>query len=121
MLVRSRRIKTASFAQGDPADLERVLKSQRPYRHALVAVDGIYSMTGTQPPLFRRMVHELAQILFVEASTDLRLEPITVTTRRERLLTCLASICHRQKSARSCAGFRTNPASTRQSGNFPWF
>ena len=34
----------------------------------------------TEPPVFRRMVRELAQMLFLEASTDLPLEPITVTT-----------------------------------------
>src|SRR5438270_13505015 len=35
---------------------------------------------GTAPPLFRRMVRELAQILFLEAAMDLRLERITVRT-----------------------------------------
>lgn len=35
---------------------------------------------GTEPPLFRRMVRELAQLLFVEASADLQLEPTMVTT-----------------------------------------
>jgi uracil phosphoribosyltransferase len=34
----------------------------------------------TGPPLFRRMVRELAQMLFVEAAADLRLEPIIVRT-----------------------------------------
>lgn len=38
----------------------------------------------TSPPTFRRMVRELAQLLFLEAATDLRLEPITVTTPLER-------------------------------------
>lgn len=68
MLVRSRRIKTASFAQGDPEDLERVLKSQRPYRHAVIAVDGIYSMTGTQPPLaeLRAVAEAHDGILYVD-------------------------------------------------------
>jgi uracil phosphoribosyltransferase len=36
--------------------------------------------TETAPPTFRRMVRELAQILFIEASADLRLQPITVRT-----------------------------------------
>ena len=35
---------------------------------------------GTAPPMFRRMVRELAQILFLEAAADLRLEPVTVRT-----------------------------------------
>jgi uracil phosphoribosyltransferase len=34
----------------------------------------------TAPPLFRRMVRDLAQMLFVEATTDLKLESITVKT-----------------------------------------
>jgi uracil phosphoribosyltransferase len=34
----------------------------------------------TAPPTFRRMVRELAQILFLDASVDLRLEPVTVRT-----------------------------------------
>jgi uracil phosphoribosyltransferase len=35
---------------------------------------------ATRPPEFRRLVRELAQMLFFEASRDLRLTPITVTT-----------------------------------------
>jgi len=50
-LVRAGGGKTAAFAHNDPADLTRVLRGLRPYRHAVVAVDGIYSMTGTLPPL----------------------------------------------------------------------
>jgi uracil phosphoribosyltransferase len=34
----------------------------------------------TAPPTFRRMVRELAQILFLDAARDLRLEPVTVRT-----------------------------------------
>jgi uracil phosphoribosyltransferase len=36
--------------------------------------------TQTAPPAFRRLVRELAQILFLEATTDLRLESVTVRT-----------------------------------------
>jgi 7-keto-8-aminopelargonate synthetase-like enzyme len=50
-LVQARGAKTAIFAHNDPSDLARVLKSLRPYRHAVIAVDGIYSMTGTVSPL----------------------------------------------------------------------
>ncbi len=35
---------------------------------------------ATAPPTFRRMVRELAQMLFFEATLDLRLEAVTVTT-----------------------------------------
>ena len=34
----------------------------------------------TAPPAFRRMVREMAQMLFFEAATDLKLEAVTVTT-----------------------------------------
>jgi uracil phosphoribosyltransferase len=35
---------------------------------------------ATRPPEFRRLVRELAQMLFFEATRDLRLAPVTVTT-----------------------------------------
>jgi 7-keto-8-aminopelargonate synthetase-like enzyme len=41
----------ASFSHCDPVDLERVLRAGAPYRVALVAIDGVYSMTGALPPL----------------------------------------------------------------------
>jgi uracil phosphoribosyltransferase len=34
----------------------------------------------TDPPTFRALVHQLAQLLFFEAAGDLRVEPATVTT-----------------------------------------
>jgi 7-keto-8-aminopelargonate synthetase-like enzyme len=39
--------RTATFAHDDADDLERVLRGLRPYRYALVAVDGVYSMSGS--------------------------------------------------------------------------
>ncbi|HJZ57316.1 MAG TPA: pyridoxal phosphate-dependent aminotransferase family protein [Gemmataceae bacterium] len=39
------------FRHNDPADLERVLQTARPYNFALVCVDGVYSMGGDMPPL----------------------------------------------------------------------
>jgi 7-keto-8-aminopelargonate synthetase-like enzyme len=39
------------FSHCDPADLERVLTAGAPYRVAVVAIDGVYSMSGTLPPL----------------------------------------------------------------------
>lgn len=41
----------AHFSHCDPADLDRVLKSAGTYRVALVAIDGVYSMSGALPPL----------------------------------------------------------------------
>jgi glycine C-acetyltransferase len=43
--------KLAAFQHCDPADLERVLTVSAPYRVAVVAIDGVYSMTGALPPL----------------------------------------------------------------------
>ena len=45
--------KLAAFHHCDPVDLERVLRSHAPYRVAVVAIDGVYSMTGALPPLAR--------------------------------------------------------------------
>jgi 7-keto-8-aminopelargonate synthetase-like enzyme len=40
-----------NFQHCDPADLQRVLSDHAPYRVAVVAIDGVYSMTGALPPL----------------------------------------------------------------------
>jgi 7-keto-8-aminopelargonate synthetase-like enzyme len=40
-----------TFSHCDPVDLERALTSASPYRCALVAIDGVYSMSGKLPPL----------------------------------------------------------------------
>ncbi len=39
------------FSHSDPADLERLLQAAQPYRIAVIAVDGVYSMSGALPPL----------------------------------------------------------------------
>jgi len=44
-------VRSATFSHSDPADLARVLHANRPYRYALVGVDGVYSMSGVLPPL----------------------------------------------------------------------
>lgn len=41
----------STFAHGSPEDLERVLRKLRPYRLALVCIDGVYSMSGAIPPM----------------------------------------------------------------------
>jgi 7-keto-8-aminopelargonate synthetase-like enzyme len=67
-LARSRGAKSAVFGHDDPADLARTLEDLRPYRHAVVAVDGIYSMSGTLPPLaeFRAVAEKHNAILYVD-------------------------------------------------------
>src|SRR5712692_1197592 len=43
--------KLATFSHCSPAALEQVFQAQQPYRCAVVAMDGVYSMTGALPPL----------------------------------------------------------------------
>jgi 7-keto-8-aminopelargonate synthetase-like enzyme len=43
-------VRLVSFSHSDPTDLQRVLGNSS-YRLALVAIDGVYSMTGGLPPL----------------------------------------------------------------------
>lgn len=43
--------RVSTFSHSDPGDLERVFREAGDYRVAVVAIDGIYSMTGALPPL----------------------------------------------------------------------
>jgi 7-keto-8-aminopelargonate synthetase-like enzyme len=67
-LAKARGVRIAKFAHNDPEDLERVLRELRPYRHATVAVDGVYSMSGRLPPLadFRRVARLNDGFLYVD-------------------------------------------------------
>lgn len=44
-------VRLAIFRHCDPGDLTSVLRAAAPYRAAVVAIDGVYSMTGALPPL----------------------------------------------------------------------
>jgi len=44
-------VRLLSFSHCDPADLEKQLASAGPFRIGLVAIDGVYSMSGALPPL----------------------------------------------------------------------
>ena len=44
-------VRVVSFSHCDPADLELTLEQAGEYRVAVVAIDGVYSMTGALPPL----------------------------------------------------------------------
>ncbi|HLN33041.1 MAG TPA: pyridoxal phosphate-dependent aminotransferase family protein [Gemmataceae bacterium] len=50
-IAKANGVRLVSFSHCDPLDLERVLRAAKPYRIALVAIDGVYSMTGALPPL----------------------------------------------------------------------
>lgn len=61
-------VRLITFQHSDPADLERILCEAGNYRVAVVAIDGIYSMTGDLPPL--RELNEVARrhnaVLYVD-------------------------------------------------------
>lgn len=67
-IAKARGVRVAKFAHNDPADLERTLQSLRPYRHAIVACDGVYSMSGQLPPLskFRQIARGNDGFLYVD-------------------------------------------------------
>jgi glycine C-acetyltransferase len=50
-IARANGAKVATFAHSDPAALEKTLHSLKPYRSALVCIDGVYSMSGRIPPM----------------------------------------------------------------------
>jgi glycine C-acetyltransferase len=50
-IARANGAKVATFAHSEPEALERTLHSLRPYRSALVCIDGVYSMSGRIPPM----------------------------------------------------------------------
>ncbi|MGA2704639.1 MAG: pyridoxal phosphate-dependent aminotransferase family protein [Isosphaeraceae bacterium] len=41
----------ATFAHNSPEDLEQTLQKVKPYRLALICIDGVYSMSGAMPPM----------------------------------------------------------------------
>ena len=61
-------VRVVSFSHCDPADLERVLRAAQPYRVAVVAMDGVYSMTGALPPLaaLDEVAQRYAAVLYVD-------------------------------------------------------
>jgi 7-keto-8-aminopelargonate synthetase-like enzyme len=67
-IAKARGVRTAKFAHNDAADLQRLLASLRPYRHAVVALDGVYSMSGHLPPLveFQRVARANGAFLYVD-------------------------------------------------------
>jgi glycine C-acetyltransferase len=50
-IARANGTKVATFAHNDPRALEQTLEGLRPYRSALVCIDGVYSMSGKVPPM----------------------------------------------------------------------
>jgi 7-keto-8-aminopelargonate synthetase-like enzyme len=50
-IAKANGVRLAAFSHCNPAALKQVLEAHQPYRCALVAIDGVYSMTGALPPL----------------------------------------------------------------------
>jgi len=50
-IAKANGVRVAFFSHCDPADLDHVLCESKPYRIALIAIDGVYSMSGALPPL----------------------------------------------------------------------
>ncbi|HEY1186544.1 MAG TPA: pyridoxal phosphate-dependent aminotransferase family protein [Gemmata sp.] len=67
-LAKARGTRTAKFRHNSPAALEEALRGLHPFRHAVVAVDGVYSMSGELPPLaeFERICRAHNGCLYVD-------------------------------------------------------
>ena len=67
-IARANGVRVLNFSHCDPIDLERVLKAARPYRVAIVAIDGVYSMSGALPPLaeLNRVAQQQEAVLYVD-------------------------------------------------------
>lgn len=57
-IARASGTRVISFKHNDLNSLADTLKSARPYKHALITIDGVYSMSGALPPL--KQMHALA-------------------------------------------------------------
>ena len=99
-IAKARGVRIAKFAHNDPGDLERQLASMRPYRHALVAFDGVYSMSGHLPPLaeFQRVARANDASLYVD---DAHGTGVLGTHGRGTVRDALGNTTTRSSSARS--------------------
>lgn len=67
-IAKANGVRVVSFAHCDPRALRRVLAENRPYQGAVVAIDGVYSMTGALPPLaeLNAVAREHDAVLYVD-------------------------------------------------------
>ncbi len=67
-IAKANGVRVVTFSHCDPADLERVVRAAQPYRVAVVAIDGVYSMTGALPPLadLDAVARRYAAVLYVD-------------------------------------------------------
>jgi 7-keto-8-aminopelargonate synthetase-like enzyme len=67
-IAKANGVRVLSFSHCDPVALEKVLHTAGDYRCALVAIDGVYSMTGALPPLadLNRVAANMDAVLYVD-------------------------------------------------------
>jgi 7-keto-8-aminopelargonate synthetase-like enzyme len=67
-IARSNGAKVATFRHSDPEGLRQTLESLRPYRSALVCIDGVYSMSGAIPPMVEldEVARSLDAVLYID-------------------------------------------------------
>ncbi len=58
----------ATFAHNSPEDLVRTLQKLKPYRLALICIDGVYSMSGAIPPMkvFNEIAFAADGVLYID-------------------------------------------------------
>jgi 7-keto-8-aminopelargonate synthetase-like enzyme len=67
-IARAGGTKVATFVHSDPQSLEQTLQGLRPYRCALVCIDGVYSMSGRVPPMadLNAVAREAGAVLYID-------------------------------------------------------
>ena len=67
-IARASGTKVATFAHSDPASLAQTLEALRPYRCALVCIDGVYSMSGKIPPMadLDAVARDASAVLYID-------------------------------------------------------
>jgi 7-keto-8-aminopelargonate synthetase-like enzyme len=67
-IARANGVRVLSFGHCDPCALERVLEEAGDYRCAVVAIDGVYSMSGHLPPLaeLNEVALERRAVLYID-------------------------------------------------------
>jgi 7-keto-8-aminopelargonate synthetase-like enzyme len=89
-IAKANGVRVLSFSHCDPAALDRVLAEAGDYRCAVVAIDGVYSMTGALPPLaeLNRVALARNAVLYVD---DAHGTAITGTRGRGTVLDALGT------------------------------
>ncbi len=118
-IARANGAKVATFSHSDPASLRRALEGLRPYRCALVCIDGVYSMSGVVPPMAEidEVARSLDAVLYID---DAHGTGVLGKDGRGTVLDALGSydntfVVGSLSKAFSCAGgFIAGPSSFRQ-------